>query len=110
MAKKEKKINRITSDIRREAMMKQIEKKYPEHVFLGYDLDGQSKMSIKGSADKIFRLLGSMAMNNDMLEAMIIEIADWIREQKVDKNVKETPAIKIVGSTEDIEKHIRNAD
>ncbi len=110
MAKKAKKVDRIKEDIKLNALIKQLEKQYPNHIFAGFRANGESSMSLKGSADKIFHLLGSMATENDMIEAMIIEIADWVKAQKVDKNVKETPAIKIVGSTEDIEKHIRNAD
>jgi len=108
--KKKKKTNRIKEDIKRDGLMKQIEKQYPHHIFLGIDNDKQSKMSVKGQADQIFHLLGSVAVENDMIEAMIIEIADWIREQNVDPKVKEEPAIKIVGSTEDIEKHIRSGE
>jgi len=106
--KQPKKKNRIKEDVKREGLLKEIEKQWPHHILLGIDNDAQSKMSIKGQADQIFHLLGSVAMENDMIEAMIIEIADWIREQKVDPKLEEKPAIKIVGSAEDIEKHIRS--
>ena len=102
-----KKKDKLKEDVKRKNLIDQVFKQLPVHVLVGYNADGEPTISLKGDGEKIFKLLGSLAMEDELVKAMFVEIGQWITEQASDPKIAEKPAIKIVGGSAEITKAIR---